>query len=394
MPEFMFRRMGEFQQCICGMGRLKQSGSVWDYNVYLDLPPGEWVRIEQNIAADIMRLTPTVLYQSTGAIRLWGRDIRVDDIRFSNSMTTERNSLLPGSIGQVAYRERWEGTGGSPTPTYGGSAHGGGQRRWNSYNHIGNVVGISNASGYFVEAVNTDAFGNPLASTETGEWAGGLGGNRGLTTKELGPAAGMYYFYQRWYDPQTATFASRAPYPPMVEHAYGFALSAPLKAADSKGMSPALVDILDGGGSACPSPLGPDVRFALWSRALRAFVLLNAEGMGLERTATDPETETYTDERKSFRHCLWMCLIAQACKDKWYIRDAYIYARNLGTAYEFARPDVNTPIDIHNNAIGAGIGMLCDDPLDCYRGCRNAARSGALRSVFYDNDLVPPPHRY
>ena len=153
-------------------------------------------------------------------------------------MTTERNSLLPGSIGQVAYRERWEGTGGSPTPTYGGSARGGGERRWNSYNHIGNVVGISNASGYFVEAVNTDAFGNPLASTQTGEWASGLDGNRGLTTKELDPAAGMYYFYQRWYDPQTATFASRAPYPAWIEHPYTIGKNTPLRLVDPSGRVP------------------------------------------------------------------------------------------------------------------------------------------------------------
>ncbi len=221
-----------------GTDFVDQSGSVWDYNIYLDLPPGEWVRIEQDIAADILRLTPTALYQNSLGVWLWGRDFRIGDVRFSNSMTTERNSLLPGSIGQVAYRERWEGTGGSPTPTYGGSARGGGQRRWNSYNHIGNVVGTSNASGYFVEAVNTDAFGNPLASTQTGEWAGGLGGNRGLTTKEFDPAAGMYYFYQRWYDPQTATFASRAPMSPMVEHPYGFAGSSPLVLSDPAGRLP------------------------------------------------------------------------------------------------------------------------------------------------------------
>ena len=110
------------------------------------------------------------------------------------------------------------------------------RRRGNSYRYIGNVVGTSNASGYFVEAVNTDAFGNPLASTQTGEWAGGLGGNRGLTTKELDPAAGMYYFYQRWYDPQTATFASRAPYPPMAEHPYGFVENTPIMRIDVLGL--------------------------------------------------------------------------------------------------------------------------------------------------------------
>ena len=83
---------------------------------------------------------------------------------------------------------------------------------------------------------DTDAFGNPLASTQTGEWAGGLGGNRGLTTKELDPAAGMYYFYQRWYDPQTATFASRAPYPSMVEHPYTLTEQSPVHLTDPRGM--------------------------------------------------------------------------------------------------------------------------------------------------------------
>ena len=82
---------------------------------------------------------------------------------------------------------------------------------------------------------DTDAFGNPLASTQTGEWASGLGGNRGLTTKELDPAAGMYYFYQRWYDPQTATFASRAPFPVFVEHPYAVAHGNPLRSSDATG---------------------------------------------------------------------------------------------------------------------------------------------------------------
>ena len=39
-----------------GTDFVDQSGSVWDYNVYLDLPPGEWVRIEQNIPGCVQLL--------------------------------------------------------------------------------------------------------------------------------------------------------------------------------------------------------------------------------------------------------------------------------------------------------------------------------------------------
>ena len=103
-------------------------------------------------------------------------------------MMIERNSLLPGSIGEVAYRERYPGAGGSP-----------------------------------------------LASTQTGEWPGALGGNRGLTTKEPDPAAGLYYFSERLYDPQTAKFTSRTPYPPDVEEPYGFAANTPVTYSDPRG---------------------------------------------------------------------------------------------------------------------------------------------------------------
>ena len=43
------------------------------------------------------------------------------------------------------------------------------------------------------------------------------------------------YFYQRWYDPQTATFASRAPFPPMMEHEYTFAAGNPVMMVDPDG---------------------------------------------------------------------------------------------------------------------------------------------------------------
>ena len=49
-----------------------------------------------------MRLTSTVHCQSSTVVWFPGRGFRVDDIRFSNSMTTERNSLAPGVTDSAA----------------------------------------------------------------------------------------------------------------------------------------------------------------------------------------------------------------------------------------------------------------------------------------------------
>ena len=83
---------------------------------------------------------------------------------------------------------------------------------------------------------NTDAFGNTLQSWDGGLWAtpqaaAGWGHN----TEETDGGTGLVYMYQRWYLPHTGTFASQAPYPPMMEHEYTFALGNPVIMVDPDG---------------------------------------------------------------------------------------------------------------------------------------------------------------
>ncbi len=77
---------------------------------------------------------------------------------------------------------------------------------------------------------------NRLASWDGGVWASAA--NRagwGQNTKEYDPAAQLTYMYQRWYDPALGVFTSTAPYPPMIEHPYGFAEGNPVSFVDPDG---------------------------------------------------------------------------------------------------------------------------------------------------------------
>ncbi len=56
-----------------------------------------------------------------------------------------------------------------------------------------------------------DAFGNVLSGSSDGFH---------LTTKRHDSAIGLYYFCQRWYEPELGRFLTRAPLPPALEHPY------------------------------------------------------------------------------------------------------------------------------------------------------------------------------
>ena len=65
-----------------------------------------------------------------------GRGTRIGQVRLPNSMTVERDSLLPGSIDQVASHR-------STNPQSFVWLD-----RWNYYSRIGNVIGTFNTNGY------------------------------------------------------------------------------------------------------------------------------------------------------------------------------------------------------------------------------------------------------
>mgnify|MGYP006308273883 FL=1 len=90
---------------------------------------------------------------------------------------------------------------------------------WYSYDHIGNVMNLSDENGDETEEFAQDAFGNVLSSAQTGAWASDPSG-RHETTKEMDGDVGLYYFWQRWYDSKTGRFLSKSPYPYPLEHQY------------------------------------------------------------------------------------------------------------------------------------------------------------------------------
>jgi len=78
---------------------------------------------------------------------------------------------------------------------------------WYSYDHIGNVANLSDSSGDETVEFAQDAFGNVLSSTFTGAWATDPSG-RHETTKEIDSDIDMYYFWQRWYEPEVGRFCT------------------------------------------------------------------------------------------------------------------------------------------------------------------------------------------
>ena len=48
--------------------------------------------------------------------------------------------------------------------------------------------------------------------------------------------SGLYYFYQRWYDPVIGRFVSESPLGRMAEHLYGFCNNNPVSFLDPLGL--------------------------------------------------------------------------------------------------------------------------------------------------------------
>ncbi len=130
-----------------------------------------------------------------------GQWMKIDDLRLTNSLTTVHNSLGGGSIGQIVSARRYmSDSSGQPEDV------------WYSYDVLGNVANLSDATGAKTEEYNQDAFGNVLADVNTGEWAATFTG-RHLTAKEFDSLSSLYYYNKRWYDPIVGRFIQRgSPY--------------------------------------------------------------------------------------------------------------------------------------------------------------------------------------
>ena len=74
-------------------------------------------------------------------------------------------------------------------------------------------MALTDQNGTVTVTYDQDAFGNVLTGSPDGFH---------LTTKRKYTDIGLYYFYQRWYDPELARFNSLTPFPPFIEHPYSY----------------------------------------------------------------------------------------------------------------------------------------------------------------------------
>jgi len=101
-----------------------------------------------------------------------------------------------------------------------------GDDTWYHYDRLGTVMNLTDATGAVTATYSQDAFGNVLSGSSDGFH---------LTTKRHYPAIGLYYFYQRWYDPELGRFLTRAPLPPALEHPYVYSSNNPVNHIDPRG---------------------------------------------------------------------------------------------------------------------------------------------------------------
>ncbi|MFB3897885.1 MAG: RHS repeat domain-containing protein, partial [bacterium] len=125
-------------------------------------------------------------------------------------------TLAPGAIGQIISVRQY---GATTTDLY------------YHYDPIGNVQFITDSYGNTTVSYVQEGFGNVIATL------GSLTSNfYHLTTKELDPDTGLYYFGGRWYDPVIGRWITKSPLRPDVEHPYGYVENDPINLTDSNGL--------------------------------------------------------------------------------------------------------------------------------------------------------------
>ncbi len=155
-------------------------------------------------------------------------ELWVDEIRLSNALTVEHNSLGVGAVGHIACAR-------GCAPGAGGNGATGLVDTFYFYDHIGNVQGASEASGALASTCAQDAWGNVLSSLTTGAWAGANSGVN-FVTKKYDIDIDIIYFWQRWYNSECGQFISSAPYPSEIEEPYLYCSGAPTDRIDPEGM--------------------------------------------------------------------------------------------------------------------------------------------------------------
>ncbi len=329
------------------------SGS--DYQVYLgaDLADGEWHRVQANLQDIITDLTPGVNYTYCYGLSVWTSRAWIDDIRLSDSITVEHNTLGGGSIAHILRNRTYNVSGTLPTAT----------DRWFHYDQVGSLIAKTDSNGNsIVDTDYQDAFGNVTSGWTSGEWNDSYAGRDGWhhNTKEFGGDSGLVYMYQRWYMPELGIFVSQAPYPEDIEHQYTFAESSPVFLTDPRGEM-ILIPILP---SDLPeNPVDLDCVRRAATTAQRA-----ADSSGLPGM--------HGGQQDAYRHCVWMCLASKTCGNlsDWIAGTGHEFFSNGGVPM-YSTPD-ESMMDLHNNEEGRKLGQECGS--NCDQGCRSKLANGEL----------------
>src|SRR5690606_29632716 len=167
-----------------------------------------WVRFERDLQAEVDRLFPGEQLVRVCGLRFivpGVQTMQIKDIKFSNSITVEHNTLGGGAIGHIVRNRQVASDTAVLTDT------------WFHYDQVGSVLSESDKDGQLVATHYQDAFGVRQADWETG-LPGGTREGWAHNTKEIDGGTGLMYMYQRHYIPEYGTFMSRAPYGPRREH--------------------------------------------------------------------------------------------------------------------------------------------------------------------------------
>jgi len=189
-----------------------------------------WRRFERNIEADYELYAGGATWTNTDGLIIipdatYGSyDMNVDDIRLSDSVTVEHNTLGPGVIGHILRNTTWDDTSSLAR-----------EDKWFHYDQVGSVLSVSDDNGDLAETHQQDAFGNVMASWSGGEWDADAHGWH-LNSKQNSNS--LSYMFNRWYIPSLGIFSSKSPHRPEDESAYGFATNNPMYMIDPDGRIP------------------------------------------------------------------------------------------------------------------------------------------------------------
>jgi RHS repeat-associated protein len=227
------------------------------YHIGTSYNDGEWHYLEFDLDPWLNVLLPSETILTVNAVRLFGKDLYVDDITLSGGALEKSYALIPGAaIGGYLGVQSGEagGDAGASTPAW---------SRWHHhYNDLGTVIAATDEDGAKIGVYTPDFWGNYHAGVETQSQLAALyesldaddetiadllranallldldprPDSMGLTSKFFDEDAELYYFTARWFDPSRGSWLSEDPSRLNGPNRYLFNLASPVDRIDADG---------------------------------------------------------------------------------------------------------------------------------------------------------------